>query len=56
MLREIFDSNQSKITKLVERISQAFKDKDFPQAKMFIAEIKYFVNIEEKIKERTYFH
>lgn len=55
-LRMIFDENQAKIQTLIKIISKAFKDQNYAQAKVFIAEIKYLVNIEEKIKEKTYFY
>lgn len=55
-LRKIFDDNRQKINMLVKKISQEFKRGNFPRAKTLIAEIKYYLNIEEKIKSRTYFH
>lgn len=55
-LKIIFDNNRAQIECLIKQISLAFRDKDFQLAKTFIAKIKYFVNIEDKIKEKTYFH
>ena len=55
-LRRMFDENRHKINSLVKDISEAFKMCDFVLAKHLIAQIKYFVNIEDKIKQKTYFH
>ncbi|XP_067935520.1 iron-sulfur cluster co-chaperone protein HscB-like [Watersipora subatra] len=55
-LRALFDDNRCNINSLIKKISQAFNEQDFESAKVLIGMIKYFVNIEDKIKEKTYFH
>lgn len=55
-LRVIFDENRIKIEDLIKQISECFSDKDYQQAKYYIAKIKYFVNIEDKIKSKTFLH
>ena len=55
-LQKIFDDNRSKIEDLIKQISECFKQKDFQQAKYYISKIKYFVNIEDKIKSKTFLH
>ena len=53
-LQKIFDDNRAKIEDLIIQISECFNQKDFQQAKYYISKIKYFVNIEDKIKSKTF--
>ena len=55
-LQKIFEDNRSKIEDLIKQISECFNQKDFQQAKYYISKIKYFVNIEDKIKSKTFLH
>ena len=55
-LERIFSENRSTLDTYVRRIADAFQSNDIEEARRLIAEIKYFVNVEDKIKERTYLH
>lgn len=55
-LKCMFAENKAKLDSYITKISQAFESNDIQLARSLIAEIKYFINIEEKIKEKTYLH
>jgi len=55
-LSSIFNNNRKKMDNTIQLISQAFSNHKIKEAKQLIAKIKYLVNIEDKIKEKTYLH
>ena len=48
-LRQVKKDMSDKISELNAKISNAFNQHDFPLAKQLLAQIKYYVNIEEKV-------
>jgi molecular chaperone HscB len=50
-MNAVGDRNQAKIDDLVNRISEAFKNDDANKAKELLLRLKYYSNIQEKVKE-----
>ena len=51
-VRQLGDSNRTELLSLMEEVAVAFKVQDIPRAKLTIARLKYYANIDDKVKER----
>lgn len=49
-LKQINDENKTKIKETLEHLTRVFSDNNLEKAKVLLAKLKYFVNIENKIK------
>lgn len=50
-IREIGQNNTTVLNALIFETSEAFKKIDIPKAKELLTKIKYYANIDEKVKE-----
>ena len=50
-INAVGDRNQAKIDEMVHGISEAFKEGDTDGAKELLLQLKYYANIQEKVKE-----
>ena len=51
IVRKLQRENAESSEKCIKCISEAFKNKDITEAKKLVIKLKYYTNIEEKIKE-----
>ena len=50
-IEEIGLTNQKVLGELIAKLSEAFRSKDVSKAKDLLAELKYYANIHEKVKD-----
>ena len=50
-LYELKKENDGRISSLVKKISESFQNKDIASAKRLLAQLKYYVTIEERIRD-----
>jgi len=55
-LRQLDKENDKVLNGLVEEISRAFKQDDLDTARLLLLKVKYYANIEEKVKEMIQAH
>lgn len=56
LLMEIYEENQMILKELIKKVSDAFQADNFSEAKTVLARMKYYVNIDEKVKDALQHH
>lgn len=50
-INQLYDLNEEKVDECIHKISKAFQDEDITNARIYTIKLRYFMTIQERIKE-----